>query len=621
MKLQKVLLGLTVCAVLSACQPSSDSVSSSGVTLAQNNTSSSTGSSSGSGNEIHINGEDWDNMNNQGDTGSGDTYDSSGDSGSSSTSTKQYIGINNPDTSVTTRSVNLARTTALSNVQIVGSLNEAIVFQGTEAEANALKDTGVIVDFQEDIKVKLFITDGVNQMLADKVQNAGITGSGSKVCIIDSGMNAHPDLPTPEAQYDFVDQDNIADDVDEYGHGTSVAGIIMGVAPGTKLYIAKVFDVDGEASSSMIADALEWCVNQNVDVINMSLGHGGYRYRCDDDYTAKWSNDAAQKGIVVLAASGNDGYSNKISSPACGSKVMSVGSVDKSDWVSYFSNGGMELDIVAPGENIITPSNLGGYVTFDGTSAATPFAAGVASLLKSVSSNPNSAQIKAAMINNADDLGIPGADTLYGHGRVNAEAAYNAINTGSGSGTLEFVLSNSMLHKSVASKKYEDYQIDFDEQCPAGHYMADIRIQKSKWFLTPSITWFEYECKAMNETSYVLVGDKRYDGDKNIKDNFCGSDEAITGMEVNTGNYLKDFKIRCSELSYADNTAQNVNIDNHGYSFWAFWRKDGNDIQTKMECPAGQVVVGLSGSTKFDMNEWAMTKVGIHCAQLSTQFK
>jgi subtilisin family serine protease len=77
----------------------------------------------------------------------------------------------------------------------------------------------------------------------------------------------------------------------------------------------------------------------------MSLGHGGYTSTCDSDFTALFSNTTSDRGIIVVAASGNDGYQDKISSPACGSKVIAVGSVNKSDQYSSFSNASNQVDL------------------------------------------------------------------------------------------------------------------------------------------------------------------------------------------------------------------------------------------------------------------------------------
>jgi hypothetical protein len=156
--------------------------------------------------------------------------------------------------------------------------------------------------------------------------------------------------------------------------------------------------------------------------------------------------------VVVVAASGNDGWTDAMGTPACGSKVIAVGGVYDSDWAwvkwgclnskcklymckdepavydTRFcaSNGGPKLDVVAPGMDI-TSAKLGGdWITMAGTSMATPHVAGLAALLleKNPSLGPN--DIRTLIRANAVDKGASGFDNLYGYGRINAKATWDA---------------------------------------------------------------------------------------------------------------------------------------------------------------------------------------------------
>jgi PKD repeat protein len=167
-------------------------------------------------------------------------------------------------------------------------------------------------------------------------------------------------------------------------------------------------------------------VNNGADVINMSLGGGAYTSSCDTQPLASASNQAVDNGVVVFAASGNGYYDNALSSPACGSKVIAVGAVTESDGRVSFSNEGRELDIVAPGVSITSTIRGGAWATYQGTSMATPHAAGVAALVLQTNPSFSPTQVRNILQSTAVDLGTAGFDTIYGYGRVDAYAAYES---------------------------------------------------------------------------------------------------------------------------------------------------------------------------------------------------
>lgn len=564
---------------------------------------------------------------------SSSSSDSSNNQVSISGTTKKYIAR----TKVKLDSFSLGQ---IANQAGISIKNHFKVFNGFTFQANssaqvqALLASGHIIDVQEDVQMKIHLNTAVKQIGADKVQNVGVNGSGTKVCIIDTGMNDHTNLPSPVAEHDFVHNDGTADD--ENGHGTMVAGIVAsnhsatllsykGVAPGSQLLIAKVFDASGTGSSSLVVSAMDWCADNGAEVISMSLGHGGFTSHCDTDYSALFANSMVDMGIVVVAASGNDGYTNKISAPACGSKVISVGSVSKTDAHSSFSNGASFLSVVAPGENITTTNYKNNtFTTFSGTSAATPFIAGVASLLKSMSDNPSAAEIKAAIINTTKDLGTKGKDAVYGYGRVDAYAAYNFVLSGGvPTAPLTFDISSPALIGSVSGSMFKESQNSFQVDCPVDHYMSDLEIQKSTWMVYPSVTWFKYHCQAMKSlNTSTELGKKRYEGDTNVKKDLCGDKQAITGMEVTYDFHIKDFRIQCAEVNYHAAFAGSVYLDNRTLtSANIFGRGDFNDDVELLECPEGEVVVGFEGNTKADGNEWAITKFGVRCSPIQTKYE
>jgi subtilisin family serine protease len=213
------------------------------------------------------------------------------------------------------------------------------------------------------------------------------TGAGTRVCIIDSGLDMeHPALRgAVVASRDFLEGDNHAGDGAQgawgSGHGTHVAGIVaarpgpriptlepgslVGVAPGTQLVIARVLDLQGRTHMSLVLAALEYCASQGAKVASLSLG-GGFASKT----TLEAFQAAFDGGMLVVAASGNDG-GQVVSYPASDPSVLAVGAVDDLGRRADFSSGGRELALVAPGVDVLStfPRGLGAVskVEADGT--------------------------------------------------------------------------------------------------------------------------------------------------------------------------------------------------------------------------------------------------------------
>jgi len=237
---------------------------------------------------------------------------------------------------------------------------------------------------------------GIDQLNAPDVWNAsdafpGSTGGGATIAVIDSGV----DLDHPEFSgrivpgYDFVDGDYFADDGN--GHGTHVAGTIAGandnigvtgVAHQAKIMPLRVLNNEGYGWTSDIISAVRLAADNNADVINLSLGGGGYSQALADAIRY-----ASNRGSVVVMAAGNSGGSMPEHPAVLAIETgIAVGAVDQNRSLADFSNraGGAQLDYVtAPGVNILSAVPGGGYDTFSGTSMAAPHVAGIAGLLKS----------------------------------------------------------------------------------------------------------------------------------------------------------------------------------------------------------------------------------------------
>ena len=235
---------------------------------------------------------------------------------------------------------------------------------------------------------------------------AGFTGAGVTVGVLDSGMKAdHPDLTGKITQSrDFTGTDPTAGD--DLGHGTHVASIIAGtgaasggryrgVAPDAKLINAKVCTVAGCPDSAIIA-AMEW-VAPLAPVVNMSLGGGASDGA--DPISQAVNTLTAQYGTLFVAAAGNGGATGLITAPAAADSALAVGSTSKQDTTSPDSSLGPRLgdyavkpDIAAPGDGIVAARAPGtpdgdydpvdaNYVRLSGTSMASPHVAGAAAIL------------------------------------------------------------------------------------------------------------------------------------------------------------------------------------------------------------------------------------------------
>lgn len=273
------------------------------------------------------------------------------------------------------------------------------------------------------------------------------------VAVVDSGVDYyHPDLAGRVLAPGYDAVTGAADGMDILGHGTHVAGIIaatvdngVGVAAVAGMVYARilpvrVFNAQGLSTMADIIRGIEYAADEGADVINLSLGLvDGANNPVQDPILETAVGYAQSKGALVVAAAGNAG-SGVISSPANYAGVIAVGAtMDTAPWRADFSDYGPELDVVAPGVNIIspcpdsladcTPGSLysTGYHYMSGTSMATPVAAGVATVLKAVYSNYTAFDLGALLLSTADDLTSSGQyagwDPYTGRGMVDAWSA------------------------------------------------------------------------------------------------------------------------------------------------------------------------------------------------------
>lgn len=283
---------------------------------------------------------------------------------------------------------------------------------------------------------------GLTKAEVQKAWDLGVTGQGVIVAVVDTGVDLnHPDLKDNILSgYNAITGlagGNTAQD--KNGHGTHVCGIIaaeqngigiVGVAYQAKILPIKALTSDGAGSDDCIADGIVWAADHNAQIINLSLGSSD-----ESDILREALQYAFDKGCLIVAAGGNaepDSNLTAITFPAADSHVLAVTATDTNDQIASFSLPGPQAAIAAPGVDIISDywaNGSSGYASMDGTSMASPFAAGIAALVWSVHPDLSAQQIRTCLENSALDLDSAGRDNNYGFGRVDAYWAIRFADT------------------------------------------------------------------------------------------------------------------------------------------------------------------------------------------------
>jgi len=323
-----------------------------------------------------------------------------------------------------------------------------------------------------DFEVHALRQEGGAMIHSPELRAAGGDGDGIGVAILDTGIDwNHPELPWGDAvvaRADFTETQTDDDaGYDDGGHGTACAGIVAGrsagMAPRAHLWTLKVLDSEGNGSYSSVVAALDAAYGSRnqfggLHVVSMSLGGGAPNGGvCDDDMPTMTT--AMQKlvsaGISLFVASGNDGCSTGISFPACISHAIAVGAVYDASFggvsfgegactpsgcndtttaaykITCYSNSGNTLDILGPSHMCRTTNLGGGYNDqFGGTSAACPYAAGVAAQILSLRAATSPAEMRSAL----SSTGRSVTDDRNGITRrvIDGQAAYQALSGGGG---------------------------------------------------------------------------------------------------------------------------------------------------------------------------------------------
>jgi subtilisin len=256
-------------------------------------------------------------------------------------------------------------------------------------------------------------------------------GRGIKVAVLDTGVDwTHPDLaPNFKGAVSFVPGETA---MDGHSHGTHCAGTIaaaingagvVGVAPEAWLYAVKVLANNGSGNWSWLISGLNWCVQNKIQIASMSLGGGGAPAALET-----MCNAAFNAGVLLVAAAGNSGPAmNTVGQPAKYKNVIAVSAIDSANVIANFSSRGPEIELSAPGVQVLSTVPGGGFGTKSGTSMACPHVAGGAAVVWGSHRFATNVQIWNLLASAADNLGPPGWDPLYGYGRLDVDQAALAM--------------------------------------------------------------------------------------------------------------------------------------------------------------------------------------------------
>lgn len=237
-----------------------------------------------------------------------------------------------------------------------------------------------------------------------------------KVAVLDSGVEFLAGFPVEKSVNFVKDEQELTYYMNDMtGHGTAVADIIYQICPQAQIYSVKVMDENNRGRLSDIVAGIYWCIEQDVDIINMSFGTS-----VKSEILEKAIQAAAAQGILLVSSAGNGGTGSAVEYPAAFQEVIAVGAVDTSAEKTEESATGEEVELVAPGEQIAAKSLLGFETVNSGTSMAAPHVAGVAALLMMNSQYKDAGFIRRVLQKSSNPLGD---EDFYGNGLLDAAYA------------------------------------------------------------------------------------------------------------------------------------------------------------------------------------------------------
>jgi subtilisin len=371
------------------------------------------------------------------------------------------------------------RANRVDDVLDFGHVGKAVVGRFSEEAAENLRRRRDVRYVEEDGQMQALqqtLPWGIDRVDADVLHDNGETGNGADIAILDTGIDSdHYDLADNiQGGRCFADDccgeagglfcspnDNQCHHAwdDDNDHGTHCAGIanaidntegVVGVSTEANLWAGKVLDGCGSGAYSDIADGIRWAADQGHDVASMSLGG-------DDSSVVR---DACQyaddNGVLLVAAAGNDGpCTDCVGYPAAYDTVVAVSATSEDDSLADFSSTGPEVELAAPGEDVLSTvppeSSSDGTDTFSGTSMACPHVSGAGGQL--MANGYTNTEARRRLQETAEDIGL--SSNEQGHGLLDAEAAVLGDSSGGNSAPTVDSLSASEVETDDADAEFD----------------------------------------------------------------------------------------------------------------------------------------------------------------------
>ena len=318
---------------------------------------------------------------------------------------------------------------------------EAVDGLAADRNVRYVEENGEMYAFDQTTPYGIEITD------ADVAIDDGNTGDGVSIAILDTGIDAQHETLEKNLGEGWATDDAACttdcgggpfggNDIDECleewdddnDHGSHCAGTaaaadngegVLGVAPDATLHAVKVLDCEGSGSFSDIAAGIEWSADQGHEVQSMSLGADS-----DSDVVSDAIDYAVERNVVLVAAAGNDGEcTDCVGFPARHPEVIAVSATDENDELADFSSTGPEVELAAPGVDVLSTVPRDDYAEFSGTSMSCPHVSGAAATVIADGTTDREA-VRAELKEAADDIGLD--DNEQGAGRLNVADAVDA---------------------------------------------------------------------------------------------------------------------------------------------------------------------------------------------------
>lgn len=422
-----------------------------------------------------------------------------------------------------------------SNIQVNDYFDRFSTFEVTlnEDEVKAIKQFDSTAVLQKEHKYIITsdkVIPSITTVKAAPSNTQPYTGKNVKIAILDTGIDTeHRDIKVTGGFCALSNQCSSGIPYDDNnGHGTHVAGVIaakanntgiVGIAPNSEIYSVKVLDESGYGTTGSIIRGIEWAIEKDLDIINLSITTTTY-----DAVMEKALKTAYEKGMLLVGAAGNRAVEqpkgNSVTYPAKFNSVIAVGAVTDVLAKLPESSIGSEVEIAAPGYAIFSTypnewdfsdGKQDGYTHLSGTSMAAPHVTAVLALYRERFPNMTNVQLRSLLTSQAKDLGTPGRDSSFGYGLVQYEkdipgspklevkvgqgkAEISQVNSVTG---FQLSLNNKILNKQ--NNKWTiygvqgDYPVDVSYQTPQGIKVKErlnLQIKNPSYSDVQGTQWF-----------------------------------------------------------------------------------------------------------------------------------